>query len=75
MSADPADALGGRLPLADRATLTGEQLALFDRMMARVVPWADAAGFQSTVGKTDKAPLRAAHGAPPPRTPDQEVTR
>ena len=48
MSADPADALGGRLPLADPATLTGEQRALFDRMMARIVPWADEAGFQST---------------------------
>jgi 4-carboxymuconolactone decarboxylase len=62
VSADPADALGGRLPLADPATLTGEQRAQFDRMMARIVPWADEAGFQSTA-------------APPAPTPDQEATR
>jgi 4-carboxymuconolactone decarboxylase len=43
-----ADALGGRLPLADPAALTGEQRALFDRMMSRIVPWADEAGFAST---------------------------
>jgi 4-carboxymuconolactone decarboxylase len=48
VTADPADALGGRLPLADPAALTGEQRALFDRMMARIVPWADEAGFAST---------------------------
>lgn len=48
MTSDRADALGGRLPLADPATLTGEQRALFDRMMTRIVPWADEAGFQST---------------------------
>ena len=48
MTADPADALGGRLPLADPATLTGEQRTLFDRMMARIVPWAEEAGFAST---------------------------
>ena len=48
MTADAADALGGRLPLADPATLTGEQRALFDRMMAHIVPWADEAGFEST---------------------------
>ncbi|MCZ8381127.1 carboxymuconolactone decarboxylase family protein [Mycobacterium sp. CPCC 205372] len=45
---DPADALGGRLPLADPAALTAEQRALFDRMIARIVPWADEAGFAST---------------------------
>jgi 4-carboxymuconolactone decarboxylase len=45
---EPADALGGRLPLAEPAALTDEQRALFDRMMARIVPWADEAGFQST---------------------------
>lgn len=48
MTADPADALGGRLPLADPQALNGEQRALFDRMMARIVPWADEAGFAGT---------------------------
>ena len=48
MTAEPADELGGRLPLANPAALTGEQRALFDRMMARIVPWADEAGFAST---------------------------
>jgi 4-carboxymuconolactone decarboxylase len=50
VTANPADALGGRLPLTDPATLTGEQRALFGRMMARIVPWAHEAGFQSTAG-------------------------
>jgi 4-carboxymuconolactone decarboxylase len=48
VTVDPADALGGRLPLVDPAALTGEQRTLFDRMMARIVPWADEAGFAST---------------------------
>lgn len=48
MTADPANALGGRLPLADPAALTGEQRALVDRMISRIVPWADEAGFAST---------------------------
>ena len=48
MTADPADGLGGRLPLADPAALSPEQRALFDRMMSRIVPWADEAGFAST---------------------------
>jgi acyl-CoA synthetase (AMP-forming)/AMP-acid ligase II len=30
---------------------------------------------KNPVGKTDKAPLRAAHAAPPAPTPDQEATR
>lgn len=42
--------LGGRLPLADPATLAPAQRALFDHMVARIVPWADAAGFRSTAG-------------------------
>lgn len=48
MTADPTDALGGRLPLADPEALTGEQRAVLDRMMSLIVPWADEAGFQST---------------------------
>ena len=45
---DHTDNLGGRLPLADPASLTGPQRELFDRMMTTVVPWADKTGFQST---------------------------
>ena len=45
-----ADALGGRLPLADPTTLTPAQRAVFDRMVARIVPWADAAGFRTVAG-------------------------
>ena len=48
MIADPADVLGGRLPLADPGALTDEQRALVDRMFSRIVPWADEAGFAST---------------------------
>ncbi|MUL68201.1 carboxymuconolactone decarboxylase [Mycobacterium sp. CBMA 234] len=42
------DELGGRLPLADPTTLNPEQRAVFDRMMTRIVPWAEDAGFQIT---------------------------
>lgn len=45
-----AEELGGRLPLADPATLNPAQRALFDRMVARIVPWADTAEFRSTAG-------------------------
>ena len=48
MTADHTDELGGRLPLADPTTLNPEQRAVFDRMMIRIVPWADDAGFQTT---------------------------
>ena len=40
--------LGGRLPLVDADTLDAAQRELFDYLRARVVPWADAAGFRST---------------------------
>jgi 4-carboxymuconolactone decarboxylase len=40
--------LGGRLPLVDADTLDAAQRKLFDDLQARVVPWADAAGFHST---------------------------
>lgn len=43
------DALGGRLPLADRAALNPAQREIFDRMATRIVPWANDAQFQSTV--------------------------
>jgi 4-carboxymuconolactone decarboxylase len=45
---DPADRLGGRLPLADLASSTEAQRELFNRMMTTVVPWADKNGFQAT---------------------------
>jgi 4-carboxymuconolactone decarboxylase len=48
VTADPADALGGRLPLADPGALTGEQRGVLGRMMSLIVPWADEAGFSST---------------------------
>ncbi len=41
-------ALGGRLPLADPATLTDEQRGLFDLMMNTMVPWSAQVPFQST---------------------------
>jgi 4-carboxymuconolactone decarboxylase len=37
--------LGGRLPLAERSSLSGAQLELFDRYVAEAVPWAQRAGF------------------------------
>src|SRR6476659_5696750 len=45
---DHADALGGRLPLADPTDLVGAQRELFDKMTSTVVPWADDTGFHST---------------------------
>jgi 4-carboxymuconolactone decarboxylase len=42
------DALGGRLPLADPASLTDAQRGLFDVMMNTMVPWANEVPFQST---------------------------
>jgi 4-carboxymuconolactone decarboxylase len=44
----PTDGLGGRLPLAEPATLTGAQRELFDRIITTVVPLADETGFHST---------------------------
>ena len=40
--------LGGRLSLADPATLTAAQRELFDAVLKTRVPWADDAGFQVT---------------------------
>jgi 4-carboxymuconolactone decarboxylase len=40
--------LGGRLPLVDADALDAAQRELFDYLGARIVPWADAAGFRST---------------------------
>lgn len=43
-------ALGGRLPLAERSSLTEPQRALFDRLTRSVVHWAERAGFASRSG-------------------------
>jgi alkylhydroperoxidase family enzyme len=42
--------LGGRIPLLDPASLTGEQKAVYDRLTRTMVKWADTSGFQSTTG-------------------------
>ena len=39
--------LGGRLPLLKPADLSPEQVRLYDRMKADMVPWAENAGFQA----------------------------
>jgi len=45
---DSTDELGGRLPLADPATLTGVQRDVFNLLMATFVPWANDVGVQAT---------------------------
>lgn len=47
MSVSP-DGFGGRLPLAECASLTDAQREIFDQMTTAVVPWAREAGFQAT---------------------------
>ena len=44
-AADTTTSLGGRVALADRASLTGAKLALFDRYLADALPWAEHSGF------------------------------
>jgi 4-carboxymuconolactone decarboxylase len=44
----PSKTLGGRLPLADPAALTGAQRELFNTVNATQVSWANDAGFQAT---------------------------
>jgi 4-carboxymuconolactone decarboxylase len=67
---DQIDALGGRLPLADRAALNPAQREIFDRMAIRIVPWANDAQFQSTsedgrlIGPFNPALLNPAIAAP-----------
>ena len=39
--------LGGRLPLLDPAALTDGQKAVYDRLRATMIQWADRSGFQS----------------------------
>ena len=42
-----AETLGGRLPLLDPGMLSADQRAIYDRLGRTMIPWADAAGFQS----------------------------
>ena len=46
--------LGGRLPLLDPAALTDSQKAVYDRLRATMIRWADQSGFQ---GMTDEGRL------------------
>ena len=39
--------LGGRLPMLKPGKLQTKQRELYDKIIASVVPWADAAGFKS----------------------------
>ena len=39
--------LGGRVPLFDPKTLTPPQRAVYDTMNAKMVPWAESAGFKA----------------------------
>ena len=41
------DALGGRLALLDPSELSPDQKPTYDYIKAKMVPWADASGFQS----------------------------
>jgi len=43
-------ALGGRLPLIDPRTLSGDQRTLYDTLRSSLVTWADASGFQGMTG-------------------------
>jgi 4-carboxymuconolactone decarboxylase len=67
---DQTDTLGGRLPLADPAALSPAQREIFDRMAARIVPWADDAQFRSVaedgrlIGPFNPALLNPAIAAP-----------
>ena len=67
---DHTDTLGGRLPLADPATLNSTQREIFDRMATRIVPWANDAHFQGTaedgrfIGPFNPALLNPAIAAP-----------
>jgi 4-carboxymuconolactone decarboxylase len=67
---EQTDSLGGRLPLADPATLSRAQREVFDRMATKIVPWANDAQFQSTsddgrlIGPFNPALLNPAIAAP-----------
>ncbi len=46
--------LGGRLPLIDPDTLTGNQKQLYDHMNSSLIPWSESNGF---IGKTSDGKL------------------
>lgn len=46
--------LGGRLPLIDPRTLTGDRRGLYETMRSTLIPWAESNGFQ---GMTDDGQL------------------
>jgi 4-carboxymuconolactone decarboxylase len=46
MSGIVNDALGGRLPLREPATITGPQRAMYDSIMGEQAPWGKRAGFK-----------------------------
>jgi 4-carboxymuconolactone decarboxylase len=46
--------LGGRLPLIDPQTLTGDQRRLYETMRTTLIPWAESNGFR---GMTDDGQL------------------
>lgn len=43
----PSENLGGRLALFDPQTLTAPQRAVYDTINRKMIPWAEAAGFQA----------------------------
>ena len=45
----PSHRLGGRLPLIDPHDLTDAQKKTYDNFDTKMVPWAESAGFKSTI--------------------------
>jgi hypothetical protein len=58
--------LGGRLPLLDPVKLSARQTEAYDRINSTMVPWAEAAHFQSKTMEADRTvqcgPIRARNG-------------
>ena len=51
---EPYSTLGGRLPLIDPRTLTGDRRDLYETMRSTLIPWAESNGFR---GMTDDGKL------------------
>jgi 4-carboxymuconolactone decarboxylase len=51
---EPDSTLGGRLPLINPRTLTGDRRDLYETMRSTLIPWAESNGFQ---GMTDDGRL------------------